>query len=110
LARRKYWGEAEARVVLDAWRQSGELQSRFAKRHGIGRGRLVRWVSRLKGKTASAPVRFFPVRILERGTGPNGGSPIEIELGGGRRVRVAPGFAAEDLRRVLAVLAGSARC
>jgi hypothetical protein len=29
---------------------------------------------------------------------------IEMDLGHGPRVRVAPGFAAEDLRRVLTVL------
>jgi hypothetical protein len=40
---------------------------------------------------------------------PNG-SAIEIELGGGRRVRVGPGFDVEDLRRVLAVLEEAARC
>jgi len=38
------------------------------------------------------------------------GSAIEIRLAGGQRVRVARGFNAEDLRRVLAVLEEGARC
>jgi hypothetical protein len=38
-----------------------------------------------------------------------GVAPIEIQLAGGQRVRVAHGFQTEDLSRVLAVLA-AARC
>jgi hypothetical protein len=48
-------------------------------------------------------MRFLPVRVAAEG---GDGRPawIEIELGHGRRVRVAPGFAADDLRRVVAIL------
>ena len=48
--------------------------------------------------------------LADDGAGSGGGSAIEIELWGGRRVRVAHGFEAEDLRRVLAVLEEEARC
>lgn len=110
LAGRRYWREAEARIVIEAWKRSGAPLSEFAERHGIKRGRVVRWSSRLKKKSIPPPVRFFPVRLSERGAANSSRPQIEIELGGGRRVHVAPGFAAEDLRRVLAVLAESARC
>lgn len=104
IAGRRYWRETEARAIVEAWRQSGDPLPRFAKRHGIGRERIRRWASRLKKKSPTAPVRFFPVRLCKGPGDSDSGSPIEIELGNGRRVRVAPGFAVEDLRRVLAAL------
>lgn len=109
IARRGYWRETEARAIVEAWRQSGEPLPRFAKRHGIKRGRLGRWASRFKKKSPTTPVRFFPVRLCKGSGDGDGGSPIEIELGNGRRVRVPPGFAVEDLRRVLAAL-GEGAC
>lgn len=110
----RYWREADARVVLGAWRRSGEPLARFARRHGIAVQRLKRWAKRLGGDGA---VRFHRVRLVARqatqpaGTmPPSAGSPIEIEWQPGRRLRVHPGFAAPDLQRVLEVLAGSAGC
>jgi hypothetical protein len=44
------------------------------------------------------------------GAAPSATAWIEIELGDGRRVRVAPGVTAEDLRGVLAVLAEPTAC
>jgi transposase-like protein len=63
VAERRYWREAEARVVVEAWRSSGETQSGFARRHGVGRGRLTRWVRRLQG-AGKGSVRFHPVRLV----------------------------------------------
>lgn len=106
VAQRPYWGEAEARVVVEAWRSSGETLARFGRRHGVEPRRLARWVSRLE-RGADEGVRFHPVRLLEGQAEPErsgSGAPIEIELGHGRRVCVARGFEAEDLRRVLLVL------
>lgn len=102
LAGRSYWREADARRIVDAWRQSGEPVSRFAGRLGIDPRRVSRWASRLASPRAEA-VRFLPVRVAAEGAEGRPAS-IEIEWGHGRRVRVAPGFATDDLRRVLAVL------
>lgn len=99
---RPYWREAEARVVVEAWRTSGESLSQFARRHRVDRGRVARWAGRLASE--AAPVRFHPVRLA------GSREAIEIHLVGGRRVRVAPGFQAEDLRRVLAVLEPGTPC
>ena len=104
VAERRYWREAEARVLVEAWRSSGETLSGFARRHGVGPGRLGRWVSRL-GEGGST-LRFHPVRLV----GPPERSPIEIQLVGGRRVRVPHGFEPEELRRVLAVLEQAKTC
>ena len=105
----RYWRAPEARVVVAAWRQSGETLGRFAVRYGIEARRLRRWASRL-GPEEQA-VRFHPVRLVEGGApGGRGREPLEIVLGAACTVRVAPGFEAEDLERVLRVLGAGAPC
>lgn len=106
LARGGYWGEAEARVVVEAWRRSGETLSCFTRRHGVKYERLRRWAGRLEGSAEPEPVRLHPVRVVgrEEGVRPSD-ERLEIVLDAGCSVRVAPGFAAEDLERVLSVLA-----
>jgi hypothetical protein len=102
VARRSYWREEDARRIVDAWRQSGEPGSVFAGRLGIDRRRVSRWAARLAPATSQA-FRFVPVRVADN-DGAGRGAAIDIELGHGRCVRVASGFATDDLRRVLAIL------
>lgn len=109
VADRLYWREADARILVEAWRNSGESLSGFARRQGVEHKRLARWVRRLEG-AAGGPLRFHPVRLVESPAESGGGAPIDIQLAGGQRVRVAHGFQTEDLRRVLAVLAEASRC
>ena len=71
--------------------------------------RIARWASRLHRLRPEA-MRFHPVRLVGVEPGKESGSAIEILLVGGRRVRVAGGFDAEDLQRVLAVLEPGTRC
>jgi hypothetical protein len=105
----RYWRAAEARVVVEAWRHSGQTLSEFAGRYGIQARRLGRWAGQLEPEEEA--VRFHPVRLVARQNGEGrSGEPIEIVLGDGRRVRVPRGFAAEDLERVLSVLARGAGC
>jgi hypothetical protein len=50
---------------------------------------------------------FLPVRLAEIGSGspgPQSRSAIEVVLGQGRRIVVAPGFDPETLRQVVAAL------
>lgn len=108
VAERVYWREADARIVVEAWRNSGEGLSAFARRQRVERKRLARWVRRLE-RAGVRPLHFHPVRLVGRPPESGGGAPIEIQLAGGQRVRVAHGFEAEDLSRVLAVLA-AAKC
>jgi hypothetical protein len=107
VAVRRYWREAEARVMVEAWRNSGESLSEFARRHGVDPRRVARWAWRVEG-SEPAPVRFHPVRLADHDGG--GGSAIEIHLVGGHRVRVPSGFQTEDLRRVVAVLEVGTPC
>lgn len=108
VAGRVYWREEEARQVIEAWQRSGESVTRFAARLGLDRRRVSRWATRLAQPT-EAPIRFVPVRVAAASTLPPG-APIDLELSDGPRIRVAPGFAAEDLRRVLAILDERASC
>jgi hypothetical protein len=109
VAERNYWREAEARIVVEAWRSSSETLSAFAKRHGVAPRRLTRWVSRLQ-ESKEGSLRFHPVRLVDRPLESGDRAPIEIGLGGGRCVRVPRGFETEDLRRVLAVLEEARTC
>ena len=108
VAKRAYWREAEGRMLVEAWQGSGETVSRFARRYGIARRRLARWVKRLQG--GGGALHFHPVRLVEGALPRAGRAPIEIEIAGGQRIRVAQDFQAEDLRRVLAVLAEAGKC
>lgn len=102
---KRYWREVDARVVVAAWEGSGETAAAFARRQEVNPRRLAWWRSRLEATGPAAQLRFHAVRLA--GTGRVEGrdrGAIEIELCGGRRVRLRPGFEAEDLRRVMAVL------
>jgi hypothetical protein len=106
-----YWRESTARVMVEAWRGSGETVAAFARRHGVDRRRLARWVRRVEGTTGEVVVPFHPVRVVGGEPAARGhDAPIEIAVGRTYRVRVPPGFAGEDLRRVLAALAVGGAC
>jgi len=95
----RYWRAAEAERVLEAWRRSDKSGAAFARRHGLSVRRLLRWREQLNAPTA--PV-FHPVRVIERAESPGsaGMATLELELGGGRRIRVHPGFDPELLERL----------
>lgn len=109
VAERRYWREGEARVLVEAWRSSGETLWGFARHHGVEPRRLARWVRRLE-RAGRGSLRFHPVRLVQSAPESGGGAAIEIQLVGGRRVRVPRGFETEELRRVLAVLEEAKTC
>ena len=121
---RDRWSEADARVILDACRESGEARTRFCRRHGIRDGRLAWWASQLKRRGGSkrskggAGLSFHRVRVIGDKRKASSERPetfaasrlgkIEIVLDGGRSVLVPPGFAPKDLEHAPEVL-GSLR-
>lgn len=109
VAKLRYWQAGDARVVVEAWKDSGEGLPAFARRHGIKPRRLGQWARRLE--TSGEEVAFHPVRVVqapaEERPGPD---PIEIVMRDGHSVRVPPGFAAADLERVLRVLGAGPTC
>lgn len=109
LANRSYWREDDARRIVDAWQDSGESFVGFARRLGVKWQRVSRWATRL-GRSEPGRLHFHPVRVADPVPCRPAATCIDIDLGDGRHVRVAPGVATEDLRRVLAVLAEQTAC
>lgn len=73
---KRRWAEADARMVLTAWRRSGKRVSELAREQGLTPQRLLRWSTRLQGR--SRVVRFHPVRLV--GVEPGGEDEPEAEL------------------------------
>lgn len=102
---REQW---EARV--QRWQRSGMDAASFAAREGVAPERLRWWRWQLglgpRAQRAAETPRFVEV-VLEGRSEPPVSARAEAELElviGQRRVLVRPGFDAESLRRVLAVL------
>jgi hypothetical protein len=110
--------EAHWRQVLERWKTSTLPKTEFARQEGISpdvlgwwqgeirrRDRLRRRVSRAAPRRRSATPRrptFVPVRVVEP-IPPSTPATLEI-LAGGHTIRVRPGFDAETLKRLVAVL------
>ncbi len=104
IAERQRWREGDARIVIEAWRRSGESLSHFAGRHRLRRERIGRWASRIE-KPEGNGLSFHRVQVVEaQDRWQQGGEKIEVVLTDGRCVRVPHGFAPEDLQQVLRVL------
>lgn len=104
----RYWREADARAVLDAWVASGEAVVPFASRFGLSPQRLERWRQRLMPETTpEGMVTFFPVMLSGRAEGARETSvpPVavawSIEISGGVRVQVPCAGGAELLAGAL---------
>ena len=78
MARRRYWRSSDAKVVVDAWRSSGEPMAQFARSYGVDRGRLARWAKRLVEQPATGELQFHPVRLVAAGQASP--EPIEIAI------------------------------
>ena len=117
---------AEWAALIDQWRQSGLGLPAFCRRHGLSRGSMQNWVYKPELKraveaarreaqgpvdeppvSAAAPA-FLPVRVVQAAAVGEASdrSGVEVVIGAGRRVVLGPGFDAETLRRVVAVLEG----
>ena len=101
----RYWRAAGAERVVEAWRRSGQSGAAFARQHGLSVARLLRWRDRLK--RSAAPV-FHPVRVVEgvRAIAAPVPEALELELRGGRRIRVAAGFDPELLEQLVRTVEG----
>lgn len=98
------------------WRRGGKTSKEFAAEIGVNPSTLLWWSTRLRAARGVAPVagarrrqhrgtaeRCAPVPIVELSGGVVD-DRFELELGGGRRLRIPPGFDAGALERLLAVL------
>jgi transcriptional regulator with XRE-family HTH domain len=107
--------------VVSQWRASGLSQKDFCQRLGISDRALNNWLykspyreriarilaARSQAKLDAETPRFLPVAVLSATPETSSQAPcatIEVVLKSGSRIAVTPGFDAETLRRVVAVL------
>jgi hypothetical protein len=97
--------ERQWRRRIDQWRVSGLSVRAFCAQHGLAQASFYAWRRVLERRAAEQPA-FVPVQVVADATPAGQGSALEVLLLDGRTVRVAPGFDAATLRRLLAVLEG----
>jgi hypothetical protein len=124
VAAKRYWREADAMVVLVAWRASGMSLAGFARLHGCSSVRLGRWAARIaagdaaegskKSGAVGAADRIPPPRPLPSGlrfvelVRPTPVSSPLIEVALGRAVvRVPAGFDITTFQKIVAALEAS---
>ena len=100
--------EQQWRRRIDQWRTSGLSVRAFCARQGLSTTNFYNW-RRVLERRAAEQVVFAPVQVVADSL-PTPTSALEVILADGRVVRVAPGFDAATLRRLLAVLEGEGPC
>lgn len=119
---RRRWTREEKERLVAASFEPGVTASEVARSAGLHTSQLFHWRKQLCERTGPRPPALLPVTIAEPETAPpasnppNGTAPrkrtgrrraadrIEIELGGGRCIRVDANVDVAALRRVLDVL------
>lgn len=104
----------EWRALVAEWVTSGEAAADFSTRKGVTAHNFARWRRRFGVRTASPPgskstaISARPPAFSEvHAPTPSpraAGDRVEVILRGGRRVRVWPGFDADTVARLVAVL------
>jgi transposase-like protein len=84
------------------WRASGLSVRAFCDRHGLDESRFYAWRRLLQQRDGEA-TSFVPVLVVPDEPPATTGS-LEVVLASGRSIRVAAGFDAATLQRLLAVL------
>jgi transposase len=115
--RRRRWSRTQKEQLVAASFEPGVTASEVARSAGIHVSQLFRWRKELcdridGGGSQLVPVEVVPIAAMPAPAAPSSaprgrrrkGGMIEIELGGGRRVRVDREVDAEALRRVLEAL------
>lgn len=100
--RRRRWSREEKERLVAASLEPGVTASEVARSAGIYVSQLFRWRKEICKRADAGVPRLVPVEIAA----PRGRMRgiIEIELGGGRRIRVDRDVETEFLRRVLDAL------
>lgn len=101
---------------VSEWRRSGKTAKEYAAETDVNANTLLWWSGVLRGErgreaagrvkheqSRRAAERFEQLPIVEVSSGLVD-DRFELDLGGGRRLRIPPGFDAEALGRLLAVL------
>ena len=100
--------ERQWRRWIRQWQASGLSVREFCARNGLATASFYHWRRVLERRAPERPA-FVPVQVVAD-TPPSQASALELVLADGRALRVAPGFDATTLRRLLAVLEGEGPC
>jgi transposase-like protein len=105
--RRGEYKERFWRSQVALWRKSGASVRVFCEEHGLSEPSFYAWRRTLAARDTTA-VRLVPVQVMpEAPSAPNtedSATALELILGAGRRLRIAPGFDGPTLQRLLALL------
>ena len=96
--RERFW-----RDLIERQQQSGQSIRAFCDSEGVSQPSFFSWRKRLRNANGNPRSRFVPVHVAAEST-PAPQGRIEILLSDGKSVRVEPGFDAQALCAVLAVL------
>jgi transposase len=106
--RHRSWPEELKREIVAASLEPGSSVAVVARRYDVNANQVFAWRKRYREPVSRAPLQLVPVTVTpDRQCEPSPASTsglIEIELAGGRRVRVGNGVKASALRLVLDVL------
>ena len=101
-------------ALLNDFRRSGLTHAEFCERRGISIHSFRKHLYRVPAPkpnpanhpSSDAAAHFFPVTVLPDPIPATAASrqPIELLLGNGRRIAVAPGFDPQTLRQLIAVV------
>ena len=105
--RRRRWPRAEKERIVAAALAPGAVASEVARAAGIHTSQLFRWRQQLCSPAPTASAGFSPVAIVpDAVVAAAAPSTIDIELGGGTRMRIT---GAADPAIVSALIAGLAK-
>jgi transposase len=102
------------RQQVRSWQRSGLTICEFCRRNHLAEHnfhawrRELAWRDRETNGQEGHPATFIP--LVVKAEPPRAEAAIEIVLANGRNIRVRPGFEAETLTQVVAVLEGSKSC
>jgi len=107
MATRQEWA-----ARIQQWRRSGQTARDFARAHGFNHNTLMHWSWRLGAQSQSDAPRRAPRRrtrssqptFVEILAQPVAEGCFELELAGGKRLRIPPRFEAKSLTLLLQVL------
>ncbi len=89
------------RRLVSEQARSGKSVKAFCHEHGVCRPYFFVWKKRLQ---AGPPTKFLEVQVTERVSNSSSDAGVEIRLKNGRSLMVRPGFDAEHVRALLAVV------
>jgi hypothetical protein len=100
------------RRMIRQWQKSGLSVRAFCRLHGLSEPSIYAWRRTLARRDADT-FQFVPVEIVPdepAAVGDNDHGRLQLVLHGGRRLSIAPGFDADTLRQVLAILEEGQPC